>query len=125
MKILFLDIDGVLNNEVILKNAPHCEVLDATNVQQLNHIIAQTGAKVVVSSAWRQGRTIKQLQEVLEHDGFVGEVIGKTPRLLAGVRGDEIMSWIETGTAQYGVDVESLQPSLVEGHVLDPHCVTC
>jgi hypothetical protein len=56
-----------------------CEV-DPKAVAVLNKIIAATDAKVVVSSVWRLNYTEEQLQQILEVHGFIGEVIGLTPR---------------------------------------------
>lgn len=51
MKIIFLDIDGVLNGHARHPNG-YCGI-DPACVYRLNRIVAETGAKVVVSSAWR------------------------------------------------------------------------
>lgn len=95
MKIIFLDIDGVLNHQNwfsrrhkevnqndVVSHYPFYE-FDPESVEQLNRIINETGAKVVVSSTWRLGRTITQLQEILDRVGFIGEVIDKTPNFHA------------------------------------------
>lgn len=95
MKVIFLDIDGVLNHQNwfsrrhkevdqndIVSHYPFYE-FDPKSVEQLNRIINETGAKVVVSSTWRLGRTITQLQEILDRVGFIGEVIDKTPHFHA------------------------------------------
>lgn len=94
-KIIFLDIDGVLNHQNwfsrrhkevdqndIVSHYPFYE-FDPESVEQLNRIINETGAKIVVSSTWRLGRTITQLQEILDRVGFIGEVIDKTPNFHA------------------------------------------
>ena len=64
MKIIFLDIDGVLNHEAFYKeryervqngeklNHPYSEI-DSNSVTNLNSLIADTDAKVVISSTWR------------------------------------------------------------------------
>ena len=93
MKIIFLDIDGVLNHQNwfsrrhkevdqndVVSHYPFYE-FDPESVEQLNRIIDETGAKVVVSSTWRLGRTITQLQEILDRVGFIGEIVGITPHL--------------------------------------------
>jgi len=57
----------------------------------LNEIIAETGADVVVSSTWRYGKTVAELQEMLDAHGFAGRVRDKTPVGPPGAtRGDEI-----------------------------------
>jgi hypothetical protein len=65
MKIIFLDIDGVLNRH-ILQNNGYCGI-EQPHVQALNYILAKVPeAKIVVSSAWRymvhqQAMTLKGL----------------------------------------------------------------
>jgi hypothetical protein len=52
VRILFLDIDGVLNDHRYHPDAESCTLLPAC-VDQLNRVVHATGAGVVVSSAWR------------------------------------------------------------------------
>jgi hypothetical protein len=120
MKIIFLDFDGVLNHELWYKkrfetinkddvstNYPYYE-FDLEAVNNLNKIIKETDAKVVVSSTWRIGKTVKQLQDMLNLVGFKGEVIDTSPSFYArGIdneenkinytipRGCEIDWWLE------------------------------
>lgn len=107
MKIIFLDFDGVLNHEVFYRKRqdigiefyppyPLCEI-DPDCISVLDHIVLQTGAKVVVSSTWRHGRTIQELQTILNHFNFKGEIIDKTPSFKHDdcIRGNEILKWIQ------------------------------
>lgn len=89
MKVIFLDIDGVLNSQLwyskrrnfnpteIDTHYPFYE-FDPDLVNNLNRIVENTGAKIVVSSTWRKGRSVDELQTLLDSVGFIGEVIGKT-----------------------------------------------
>lgn len=102
MKIIFLDIDGVLNSDSILSEyipeidgeyypyQPHL-------IDNLNSILKRTGAKIVVSSTWRLGESVERLQYLLTHMGVKGEVIGKTDSYTDKfvVRGNEILKWIQ------------------------------
>src|SRR3990172_6243079 len=107
LNILFLDLDGCLNSElffisrqqdIIHKKYPLSE-LDPNSIQLLNALIKETFSKVVISSTWRLGRTIQQLQDILNAVGFEGEIIGKTPVLNQKgdwvVRGNEIHAWLQ------------------------------
>lgn len=51
MRILFLDVDGVLNAHDRYANG-HCG-LHADKLALLDGIVARTGCKIVLSSAWR------------------------------------------------------------------------
>jgi len=124
-KIIFLDIDGVLNtpenwgnwvNEELKAFTPEC-------VANLNQLIANTGAQLVISSTWRIDRTVEQLQTLLNAVGVQGTVIGKTP-CFADIhpRGVEIKSWIQQnceGWPNYVIlddnsDMEDLLGALIQ-----------
>lgn len=86
-RILFLDIDGVLNSTEYASSArrprPHAGIIgiDAQAVRHLNAITERTGAAIVVSSTWRLTHTVDELQRVLAAAGATGRVIDRTPSL--------------------------------------------
>lgn len=101
MKIIFLDIDGVLNsanmnNEFIPEIEGQYYPYEPILVENLNKVIRKTGAKIVVSSTWRLGESVENLQHLLLKIGCVGEVIDKTDNYSERfvVRGCEIFKWI-------------------------------
>jgi hypothetical protein len=101
--IIFLDIDGVfvtgdyIVNQYELTGKANGRVFNPQSVELFNQIIEQTGAKVVISSTWRFGRSINELQELLNSKGFKNvEVIGKTGVTNHGVRGREIQDYLNT-----------------------------
>lgn len=51
-KIIFLDVDGVLNSHAALNGGVYCG-MDPKCVLALNYLLEKTEAKVVLSSAWR------------------------------------------------------------------------
>jgi|ERR1700733_5942941 len=52
-KLLFLDVDGVLNDHSPLDPDVMCGQIHKDKVALLNHILRETGAEMVLSSAWR------------------------------------------------------------------------
>jgi hypothetical protein len=93
MKIIFLDIDGVLNNRESLKNGVQI-VPDL--VLLLEDICDKTGAKIVISSSWRILHSQEEIEFVLNCAGLSrGSVIGYTPRLSGDKRGEEIKAWMD------------------------------
>lgn len=96
MKIIFLDIDGVLCNAESFKRGSCFKAVGwHTCIESLNTIIAATGAKIVISSTWRM-RGLEFMRTTLEKWNVQGEVIGLTPRL-SGImvkRGHEIEAWL-------------------------------
>ena len=103
-KILFLDIDGVLNNEEWFRGCVQRGVYDPLNpelVQKLNKL----DCEVVISSSWGcdNGQTWKKLRR----KGFNLKVIGYTEHHEMGsdwiVRGNSIKKWLHDnmGLADY------------------------
>ncbi len=91
-RVIFLDIDGVL---APIRRWDRYGDLDPACIQVLNEIAARGGADVVVSSTWRYGKTVAELQEMLSAAGFTGRVLDKTPEATPGAqRGEEIAAWL-------------------------------
>ena len=92
MKLIFLDIDGVLINRAACMEG--FGIPDAGCVAELNKLIEDTDAAIVVSSCWRLGKTVIELRELLGKWGVRARVIDKTPNHIDGVRGGEIQEWL-------------------------------
>ena len=109
MKIIFLDIDGVLINKASLLKMESNYVPDQKCVQRLNDLIKKPDANIVVSSCWRIGRTLAELRELLAGWGVEGIILDKTSDPISsreGERGLEIQRWLEKRNERRG-DVES------------------
>lgn len=112
MKIIFLDIDGVLNHEAFYKERyekrndgnviehPYSEV-DPKCVANLNTLITDTNAKIVISSTWRHSG-LSYCEDVLGYHGFMGEIIDITPSSPTRFRGLEILDWIKNNEELIG-----------------------
>lgn len=93
MKVLFLDIDGVLNNNHTLERFEGALGIDPAMVKSLKFILYQTKAKVVLSSTWRLYPSAKaEVERVLAPY----EVIDVTPDNNGLTsRGTEIQQWLD------------------------------
>ena len=57
MKVIFLDIDGVLNEDTTPTRTQSCALfIDQEKLLRLKRIIDATQAKIVLSSTWRYDR---------------------------------------------------------------------
>ena len=103
MKLIFLDIDGVLNSDQWMKSV-ECtsgeypqNQFDPKCVELFNKIVFETGARVVLSSTWRLNYTIEQIREIFKSVHVKCEVIDFTPDLKKDndyvIRGNEILKW--------------------------------
>ncbi len=111
MKVIFLDVDGVLNSELSREqernnfdNWMEHEVSEM-HVNNLKKIVDATGAQIVLSSSWRfdhpkaTGRDfiVDPLMKVLDRKlKAVGlDIIDVTPDLRGKIRGAEIQDWLD------------------------------
>lgn len=95
-KIIFLDIDGVLNSPLYMIHSKEgSRSLDPVNIKALNGLIARTGAKVVLSSTWRYNSTPEAMTELLQEKGFAYDIHSFTPDTRSACRGVEIKMWMD------------------------------
>ena len=86
MKVIFLDIDGVLNTERYITEAikndmpvqdKYGHIFDYKSVDILRRIIKESEAKIVISSTWRYAG-IKDMKDMWRDRNLPGEVIDIT-----------------------------------------------
>lgn len=115
-KVLFLDIDGVLNTErqhdrcVNKGIAPvdgYGYAFDPVAVANLKRIVAETGADIVISSSWKMWG-LDAMQRMWARRDLPGKVIDITPNTesdemllsidldmdIPAVKGSEIKAWL-------------------------------
>lgn len=101
MKIIFLDVDGVLNScsfasRLMAEEGVDCfseDILDPKCLTRLRHIVRKTGAEIVLSSSWRSIYGARMhLVDQLKKFGL--SIHSDTPRS-GKDRGDDITAWFE------------------------------
>ena len=122
-KVIFLDIDGVLNTKwwytQMDKNTPKDKygyAFDPIAVANLKKILDETGADIVISSSWKC-MGLSQLEEMWEERGLPGKIIGITPNSVSDelllnadidnmelfhIRGTEIREWLMKNSKSVG-----------------------
>ena len=112
MKVIFLDVDGVLNSEEFLKNNPD-QLIDKNKVSILKNIIDKTGAVLVMTSTWKlwfddnmmpRGGYSKRFYDIFSL--FDIKLFGKTPdfsteeikmtKTFSHVKSKEIIQWLNS-----------------------------
>ena len=78
MKVIFLDVDGVLNSK---RDRNSIKLRTDSHLRLLQELVKATGANIVLSSSWRIGFTkaIKNLNDRLAEYGL--EIMDRTPVL--------------------------------------------
>ena len=102
MKIVFLDIDGVLNSrQYDAHRGINDGNVDVSRLELLKQLVERTGAKIVLTSSWRRhwnscgepnDKTGEELQAVFERYGI--QLYDKTPEI-NGDRVKEIKAWLD------------------------------
>lgn len=130
MKIVFLDFDGVmdtgyhdhiLSKKGLAGNDEFGTVFDPNCVQNLKHIIDETGADIVVTSSWKYFMTYKDFLEMWKARNLPGFVTDVTPSPeYARNRGDEIDAWLkESRTYCRYVIIDDLDGSNFNPHQIN------
>lgn len=132
MKIIFLDVDGVLNHERTLDRAPGGFTgIDPVNLERFQRLLRETDARIVVSSTWRMfPELMAYLKQRLATDRWAGE----TPRLeilsteslfVSPPRRDEIQAWLDQNPTERFVILDDgggwghLEPFVVRTRIED------
>lgn len=140
MRVLFLDIDGVLNsyqsahhlqqlrqesgpfppyfNNYVLKNGlDMCPLAVSNLIHLLNEV---KDLQIVISSTWRFGCDLKDLKALFPMSELIrSRIIDSTPSLTSGNRGDEIKRWVINSTTrvqQFAVLDDDTDMDAVEEH---------
>jgi diphthamide synthase subunit DPH2 len=129
MKVIFLDIDGVL----VTRNSIKYQYLNFPNetsirfskkaVKNLNKLIRLTEAKIVISSTWRLFHPLEKLQNIFEEQKIKGKIISTTSVEKATIeedipRGQKITDWLEQHpeVEQYLIIDDDVQADCIQFH---------
>lgn len=123
MKLIFLDIDGVLNSDeyassqfyltethgmsdgeiMLIHRHVH---IDPKALLLINDLVDRSGAEVILSSTWRAWYSTEEITEIMQKRGATFKIVGSTPILHGKVnssripRAHEIQAYLKSLTAQ-------------------------
>lgn len=129
MKVIFLDIDGVLVTRNSIKyqylNYPdRTEIIFSRRaVKNLNKLSRLTKAKIVITSTWRLFHSIDELRAIFKKQGIKGEIISTTsvekPLTEEDIpRGQKITDWLKLhpDTKRYVIIDDDVQADCIQFH---------
>ena len=105
MKVIFLDIDGVLNSRAWFerhgreRGLGHLEPSACARVQRL---CDETGAALVISSTWRLIHKRAVIGDMFRARDLTATILGMTAALHTA-RGHEIQAWLDASPAIAGL----------------------
>jgi hypothetical protein len=100
LKIIFLDIDGVLNSKTYYKMVDRTKKdwnrFNPLAVEMIKRLIEEFKSSIVISSTWRYA-FVKELKNELIKSGMVKYLHKdwKTPEAYPSHRGEEINLWLD------------------------------
>lgn len=103
-RVIFLDIDGVLNHRGWFLSRSHAADgdditdIDPEAVARVQRIVDATDARIVISSTWRLLHERDEIRAFLRDRGLTGKIIDSTPSLPRLDRGDEIQLWLDSAS---------------------------
>ena len=110
MRVLFLDVDGVLNRIGFLPPPAAPDGLAGWIEPELGARLAalvhETDVEVVVSSSWREDHTVAELRAELALAGIDVRVIDVTPFYLGEPRWAEIAAWLRVHRPSHFVIID-------------------
>ncbi len=92
MKILFLEIDGVLNTK---RTWIQREFFEDECIASLNHIIKACDPEIVIASEWRRLHAISHLNYLFRKNKIKKEIASCIPSSKEMAKGEEILMWME------------------------------
>lgn len=132
--IVYLDIDGVLNNDEYIDSLPEEikpgwdmslewweEMIDPKRVEILNRLAEN--CYFVLSTSWRNRWSDTEMQNILNSRGFKGVIIGRTPRKMSSTRQIEIKWDIDDRKPERYVILDDL-PLSFPGHFIQTNGIT-
>jgi len=132
MKVIFLDIDGVLVTRNSIKyqylNFPDDTSIRFSKnaVRNLNKLIHLTKAKIVISSTWRLFHSLEELQNIFKKQGIEGKIISTTSIERAPVeedipRGQKIADWLaqHPEVEKYVIIDDDVQADCIQFHLFN------
>ncbi|HET7503060.1 MAG TPA: HAD domain-containing protein [Kofleriaceae bacterium] len=96
MRVLFLDIDGVLNRTGFqpTETLGLRSWIEPELAARLCEVVKATEAQIVLASDWRLNRELAELRDELRAAGIDVTLIGATPELEGQPRWREVEAWM-------------------------------
>jgi len=109
MRVIFTDIDGVLN--------PHWKTKwSKIAIEQYNKVCRDFDLTPVITSTWRLNHTIDELQGIFEEQGINVKIYDFTPIIKGADRGEEIKEWLSENPVDDWVIIDDITRN-IEPHI--------
>ena len=109
MKLLFLDIDGVMTNDDRVINDRHVYSFSKSCVDALNQILRTHDVKIILTSSWRTVYDAEMINQMFTENGVIQTPTGQTPSKSNLRRGLEIKKYLEKRNPTHFVILDDME----------------
>ena len=122
MKLLFLDIDGVMTNDDRVINDRHIYSFSKSCVEVLNQILRTHEVKIILTSSWRTVYDPETINRMFTENGVIQTPAGQTPSISTLRRSLEIKKYLEKRTPTHFVILDDMEiPGFPKNYIrIDP-----
>ncbi len=121
MRVIFLDIDGVMTSNALIEENGMGEKLypfSKSSVIALNEILAANKAKIILTSSWRTVFSVEKQCQVFEENGVQQFPRGETIDLGFENRSQEIRDYLNKHTVDGFVILDDMEIEGFDEHFL-------
>ncbi|MDF1698357.1 MAG: HAD domain-containing protein [Saprospiraceae bacterium] len=127
MKILFLDIDGVMTSsstQPIHIQGAKLYPFSKESVQALNSILQTQKVKIVLTSSWRNVFDVEKQCQIFEENGIIQMPYGQTTNLKYEKRDIEISNYLKNKNIESILILDDMYISGFEAYLLQTNAST-
>ncbi len=116
MKLLFLDIDGVLTSDKTQVNTALLYPFSPTCVEILNTILRTYQVKIVLTSSWRTVFDAEKQNQIFKENGVIQMPYGQTKDLGYDKRAEEIKAYLKNRKVNRFVILDDMKIEGFDNH---------
>ena len=116
MKLLFLDIDGVLTSNETISRKEFLYTFSASCVWALNRILRDNKVKIILTSSWRTVFDAEKQNQIFRENGIIQLPGGQTNDFGYENRSLEIQDYLSKRKVENYVILDDMKINGFEGH---------
>lgn len=118
MKLLFLDIDGVLTSDSTPTNKNFLYPFTPSCVECLNMILTNHNVKIILTSSWRNVFDAEKQNQIFKENGVIQMPYGQTKNLGYDNRDKEIQTYLKSKKVSQFIVLDDMNIEGFDSHFI-------
>jgi len=118
MKLIFLDIDGVMTSSSLIMEKGKIYPFSESSVIALNNILYSNNVRIILTSSWRTVFNVEKQCQIFEENGICQMPMGATIDLGFENRSLEIKDYLASHDVENFVILDDMEIENFENHFL-------